>query len=370
MNLIFFGGNKHSKIYKNVKKIKLGKVEVGNYLKPYIIAEIGANHNGDMKLAKELILSAKEAGADCVKFQSWTPSSLIAKEEYDKNQVYNDGDGGKKHFGSLKEMVEKYALTEQQHIELKEFCDKKNIAFASSPFSKEEADLLNRIGVDFFKIASMDINYLDFIQYVASFKKPIILSTGMATLAEIDLAVQTCYKAGNQDVILLHCISIYPPEYKDIHLNNIKMLQNTFDLPVGFSDHTIGISIPLASVALGACVIEKHFTLDKNMPGWDHQVSASPEEMRLICQESKNIVNSLGKHRRIVSEAEENKKLKFRRSLVLTRNIKKGEILKKEDLTAKRPGTNIPPDELDYVVGRTLIEDLKQDELLAWENLI
>lgn len=350
-----------------MKTIKLGKKEVGNFLNPYIIAEIGANHNGDMDLAKKMILSAKEAGADCVKFQSWTPSSLISKEEYERNQSYNDSK--KKHFGSLKEMVEKYALTEKQHFELKEFCDKNKIAFASSPFSKEEADLLNRLGVDFFKIASMDINYLDFIHYVASFKKPIIISTGMATLAEIEKALQTCYDAGNQDVILLHCISIYPPEYKDIHLKNINMLQNTFDVPVGFSDHTIGTSIPLASVVLGACIIEKHYTLDKDMPGWDHEVSANPQEMRVICQESKNISQSLGNNKRIVSKAEEEKKFKFRRSLVLTRDIKKGEVLQKEDITAKRPGTHIPPNEMNFVVGHTLNRDMKQDELIAWENL-
>lgn len=350
-----------------MKKIKLGNVEVGNYLNPYIIAEIGANHNGDMELAKKMILSAKKAGADCVKFQSWTPSSLICKAEYERNQTYNDSK--KKHFGSLKQMVEKYALTEKQHFELKEFCDKNEIAFASSPFSKQEADLLNRLGVDFFKIASMDINYLDFIYYVASFKKPMIISTGMATIAEIEKALQACYDAGNKDVILLHCISIYPPDYKDIHLNNITMLQKTFDVPVGFSDHTIGTSIPLASVALGTCIIEKHFTLDKDMPGWDHEVSANPDEMRVICEESKNILQSLGQYKRTVSKAEEEKKFKFRRSLVLTRDVKKGEILKKGDLTAKRPGTHIPPNELGYVIGLTLNEDLKQDELLAWENL-
>ena len=269
-----------------MKKIQLdNRKEVYNYCEPYIIAEIGANHNGDMKLAKKMILSAKESGADCVKFQSWTSKSLIAKEEYNRNQVYNDSK--KKHFGSLKEMVTKYALTEDQHKELKIFCDNHKITFASSPFSSKEAKLLNDLDVPFFKIASMDINYIDFIKEVAGYQKPIILSTGMATLSEIDKAVKACYEVGNNQVIPLHCISIYPPAYKDIHLNNITMLQKAFGLPIGFSDHTIGTSIPLASTALGACLIEKHFTLDKELPGWDHLISADPDEMKTICEESK-----------------------------------------------------------------------------------
>ncbi|MFV8281356.1 N-acetylneuraminate synthase family protein, partial [Christiangramia marina] len=341
--------------------------EVYNYSTPYVIAEIGANHNGDMDLAKAMILSAKEAGADCVKFQSWTPQSLIAKEEYDRNQVYNDSK--KKHFGSLQEMVKKYALTDDQHRELKTFCDKNDIEFASSPFSKKEADLLNEIGVSFFKIASMDINYIDFIKHVASYQKPIILSTGMSTLSEIESAVEACYSVGNDKVILLHCISIYPPEYKDIHLNNISTLQTVFDLPVGFSDHTIGTAIPLASVALGSCLIEKHFTLDKDLPGWDHEISANPEELKVICSESKNIAEALGSKKRIVSEAEENKKDKFRRSLVISRALKKGHVITSEDLTAKRPGTQIPPNEIDFVIGRKLNIDMEEDSLLRWENL-
>ena len=251
-----------------MKQVKFRDREIGNFLDPYIIAEIGANHNGDIELAKKMILSAKEAGADCVKFQSWTPKSLISREEYENNQVYNDSK--KKHFGSLKEMVTKYALTDAEHKEIKTFCDENNIEFASSPFSIEEAELLNDLGVAFFKIASMDINYTDFLKAVAAYQKPMIISTGMATLAEIETAINACKEVGNEQIVLLHCISIYPPKYQDIHLNNIKMLQDAFDLPIGFSDHTIGTSIPLASVALGACLIEKHFTLDKDLPGWDH----------------------------------------------------------------------------------------------------
>ncbi len=257
--------------------IKIGNKEIKNYGEPYIIAEIGANHNGDIELAKKLIDKAVECGADAVKFQSWTPTSLICKEEYDKNQVYNDSP--KKHFGSLKAMVEKYYLREEQHFELKEYCDKIGVDFCSTPFSKEEVDLLMKLNVPFIKVASMDINNLELLRYMAKQNKPIILSTGMSTLGEIEKAVEVIEEEGNNQIILLHCISIYPPAYEDINLNNILMLEKAFNYPVGFSDHTIGTSIPLAAVALGSCIIEKHFTLDKDMPGWDHEISADPEEL-------------------------------------------------------------------------------------------
>ncbi|MDP2692336.1 MAG: N-acetylneuraminate synthase family protein [bacterium] len=351
-----------------MKKIQLdSKNTVYNFCEPYIIAEVGANHNGDMELAKKMILSAKQNGANCAKFQSWTPSSLIAKEEYERNQVYNDSK--KKHFGSLNEMVKKYALSNDQHKELKDYCDDNDIEFASSPFSTKEAKLLNDLDVSFFKIASMDINYFDFLREIAAYNKPMILSTGMATLGEIDKAVEVCYREGNDKLILLHCISIYPPEYKDIHLNNITMLQQAFDLPVGFSDHTIGTSIPLASAALGACLIEKHFTLDKELPGWDHEISATPDELKTISTESKNIIRSLGNYKRTVSQAEESKKLKFRRSLVAIDRIPKGTIITQENVSAKRPGTQIPPSQIEFVVGRVAKQDIEADILIKWEDL-
>ncbi len=347
--------------------MKLCNQEVKDFNIPYIIAEIGANHNGDMELARELIDSAKSCGCDAVKFQSWTPDSLIAKEEYDRNQRYDDSP--KKHFGSLKEMVEKYYLRPEQHHELKRYCDKIGIEFCSTPFSEDEADLLEELGVHFYKIASMDINNPGFLKHVAGKGKPIILSTGMATLAEIENAVKTIEHEGNHDIILLHCIAIYPPAYEDINLNNILMLRQTFGYPVGFSDHTIGISIPLASVALGSCMIEKHFTLDKDLPGWDHEVSANPEEMKVIVEESRNIARALGTYRRVVSQAEEEKKLKFRRSVVASEDFKRGHVLTENDLLYKRPGKSICPDEARYVIGRKLKRDLFTDDLVRWEDL-
>jgi len=348
--------------------MRLGDREVKDFSTPYVIAEIGANHNGDMTLAKHMIDSAKSCGCDAVKFQSWTPSSLIARAEYDRNQQYNDSP--KKHFGSLKEMVERYYLREEQHWELKEYCNDIGIEFCSTPFSKEEADLLERLEVPFYKIASMDINNHDLLKHIAKKQKPVILSTGMASLAEIENALKTIEGERNFQIILLHCVAIYPPAYEDINLNNIPMLRQTFGYPVGFSDHTIGFSIPLASVALGSCLIEKHFTLDKNMPGWDHEISADPEEMNVIVAESRNISHSLGGFRRTVSPLEEEKKAKFRRSLVANVQLKKGQKIKSSDLTFKRPGCGIPPDKSNYVIGRKLKKDIDTDELILWDDLI
>ncbi|WP_396148824.1 N-acetylneuraminate synthase family protein [Flavobacterium sp.] len=340
--------------------------EVYNFCEPYIIAEIGANHNGDMDLAKKMIDSAVECGCDAVKFQSWTPKSLIAKEEYDRNQSYDDSP--KKHFGSLKEMVEKYYLRDDQHEELKNYCQEKGVDFCSSPFSIEEIDMLVKLNVPFLKIASMDINNIPFLKYAAKTMKPIVVSTGMSTLAEIETAVQTIRNEGNQNIVLLHCISIYPPKDKDIHLRNITMLQQAFNLPIGFSDHSFGASIPLASVALGACVIEKHFTLDKDLPGWDHEISANPVEMKTICEDSKKIAAALGNVYRTVSDEEEQKKSKFRRSIVSSKKLTKGDVIKETDLAYKRPGTGIPPNEYNYLIGRKLNTDLEEDSLFNWNN--
>ncbi len=338
-----------------------------NFCEPYIIAEIGSNHNGDMILAKEMILAAKECGVDSVKFQSWSPATLIAREEYDRNTKYNDSP--KKHFGSLREMCEKYYLRPEQHFELKEFCDKHEIDFSSSPFANEEVNLLDKVGVAFHKVASMDINNLLLLKHIAKSGKPVLLSTGMSTLEEIATAVKTIENEGNHNIVLLHCIAIYPPKYEDINLRNITMLQQTFGYPVGFSDHSMGYSIPISSVALGACVIEKHFTIDKDLPGWDHMISADPEEMKMIVQESKIIAKSMGSLQRTVSADEEAKKLKFRRSVVALRPIPQGTVISPEDLTAKRPGLGIPPNEIFNIYGRTAARDILEDDVLRWEDI-
>jgi N,N'-diacetyllegionaminate synthase len=343
--------------------IKLGEVEVGAGKPPYIIAEVGSNHNGDMNLCRQLIDEAALAGADAVKFQSWTDKSLIAEEEYANNPEYSDK---KKHFGSLREMVSTYQLTATQHQEAHAHCRDRGIAFCSTPFSIEEVDLLDGLDVPFFKIASMDIVHLALLKYAARKQRPIVISTGMATMAEIERAVETVRAEGNEQIILLHCISIYPPEYETIHLRNMAMLQQAFGVPVGFSDHTLGTAVPLAAIALGASVIEKHFTLDPDMAGWDHAISADPEQLRTIVVEGRNVFAALGASGRRVSAAEMEKRKKFRRSLVARHKLSRGHLLTEADLDAKRPGTGVAPDEIAYVLGRRLSSDLEADQVLNW----
>jgi N,N'-diacetyllegionaminate synthase len=350
-----------------VNNIALGDVVVGDGCRPYVIAEIGSNHNGDMDLCHRLIGAAAEAGADAVKFQSWSESSLIAREEYDRNLDYDDK---KKHFGSLREMVRAYQLTPEQHVTALGWCRERGVAFASSVFSPEEADLLDSLEVPFYKIASMDVVNLPLLEYVAGKRRPMLIATGMATLGEIEIAVRTVREAGNDELALLHCVSIYPPDYDSIRLRNIPMLREVFGVPVGFSDHTLGTPVPLAAVALGACIIEKHFTIDKDMEGWDHAISADPDELRTIVDEGRNVFAALGGAERVVSAAEIEKRGRFRRSLVTRGALSRGHVLTERDLTAKRPGTGVSPAELAYVVGRALAVDVEEDHVLRWEDVI
>ena len=349
-----------------MRPVNLGTVAVGGDNPPYIVAEIGSNHNGDMDLCLQLIDAAAEAGADAVKFQSWTETSLIAEEEYERNPTYADK---KKHFGSLREMVRAYQLTPEQHVVARDHCRERGIAFSSSAFAPAEADLLVGLDVPFIKIASMDVTNLPLLAYVARAGKPVVLSTGMATLGEIERALDTVRAEGNEEVILLHCVSVYPAAPSTVHLRNLETLRDAFDVPVGFSDHTLGTAIPLAAIALGACMIEKHFTLDQDMEGWDHAISSDPAVLRAVVEDGRAIHESLGSTRRIVSEAEIVKRRQFRRSLVARAALPAGHVLAEADLDAKRPGTGIGPDELGYVVGRELAADLAEDQVLRWEHL-
>jgi N,N'-diacetyllegionaminate synthase len=349
-----------------VQPINLSGRLVGPGHPPYIIAEIGSNYNGDMTLCKRMIDEAKRCGADAVKFQSWSKNSLISKAEFARNTTYADTH---RHFGSLEQMVEKYQFTAEQHVEVAAYCKEVGIHFMSSAFAPEEVDLLASMDTPAIKVASMDVNHLPLLAHMAKSNKPIILSTGMASLDEIAVAMNVLKENGATEISLLHCISIYPPDYADIHLNNMQMLAETFDVPIGFSDHSVGTAIPLAAIALGACIIEKHFTTNKEMEGWDHWISADPTELEVICREGKNIFTALGSAKRIVSEAELAKRSKFRRRTVLKKAIKAGEVLSLEHLDFKRPGTGIHPNEYPYVVGRSVKRDLEVDVELEWSDL-
>lgn len=346
--------------------ITVGSRTIGSGQPPYVIAEVGSNHNGDMDLCRRLIDAAADAGADAVKFQSWSEKTLIADEEYARNTEYADR---KKHFGSLRSMVQAYQFTVEQHRLAHAHCLARGIAFCSTPFAPAEVDMLESLDVPFYKVASMDIVYPELLRHIARKGRPVMISTGMATLSEIEEAVAVVRSEGNRQIVLLHCVSIYPPDHDTIHLRNIETLRDAFDVPVGFSDHTMGTAIPMASIALGACVIEKHFTLDKDMPGWDHAISADPKELRSIVEDGKHVWQSLGCRERTVSTAEMEKRKKFRRSLVLRHDVEAGHVLRAEDLNAKRPGTGVPPNDLSYVLGRKLNRAMVADQVLRWSDL-
>ncbi|MCP4323276.1 MAG: N-acetylneuraminate synthase [Psychromonas sp.] len=350
--------------------MKLTKnADINNYSKPYIIAELGSNHNGDMDLAKKLITEAKEAGADCVKFQSWSKETIFAQVKYRDNYFIADDYRDRTDF-TLEEIVEAYSISENELLDMKRFCDEIGIDCSSTPFSKKEADfLIDKLDSPFIKVASMDLNNLPFLDYLARKNKPIILSTGLSELYEIDKAIKIIEAAGNFKIAILHCVSTYPPIDSDVNLNNIKTLMKIYpDYCIGFSDHTIGIEIPLAAVALGACIIEKHFTLDKQMEGWDHKVSASKEELSTIVNGAKRINDALGSYR-IKAPESEDKISEFRRSIVLTRTMKKGDIIEATDIDYKRPGTGIKPELTEFIIGMRINKDLDYDHLLSQSDL-
>jgi len=345
-------------VYENVR----------NFEKPYIIAEIGANHNGDIELAKKLIDQAAEAGADCAKFQSWTKDSIFSRKVYEENYFLKDDYRNRNDY-SLEEIVEEFSLGKDEFIELKNYCDEKNIDFGCSPFSKDEVDfLVDTLHVPFIKVASMDLNNFPFLSYIASKQVPIILATGLSEMSEIDEAVRTIEKHHNK-IVLLHCVSNYPPRDEHVNLRNITMLQNYYSsYSVGFSDHTIGVEIPLASVALGVSVIEKHFTLDKEMFGWDHKVSADYNDLIQIVQGSKRIVEALGSYRRHLTSYDAEKIPAFRRSIVAARHIPEGKTIEHADLNFKRPGTGIEPRFVDFIIGKKAKKEIKHDTLLTLED--
>ncbi|MGZ8415244.1 MAG: N-acetylneuraminate synthase family protein [Gemmatirosa sp.] len=333
---------------------------------PYVIAEIGANHNGDMDLCARLIESAAECGADAVKFQSWSRSTLFSEGQYrrDAQRVRSNGGGP-----TLQESVEQYQLSHEQHRLAARWCREAGITFMSSAFAPAEVDMLVDLDVPAIKLASMDVTHLPLLEYVAGTGLPILLSTGMATLGEVERALDTLRSNNAGPVVLLHCVSIYPTPPEQVHLRTMATWSHAFDVPVGYSDHTMGVAVPLAAVALGACVIEKHFTLDKSLPGWDHAISADPAELRAITSGARDVHAALGHARRVVGDAELQKRLAFRRCMVARRPLRRGERLTNADVDFKRPGNGIQPDELSYVLGRALLRDVDAESELSWGDL-
>jgi sialic acid synthase SpsE len=349
--------------------MNIGSRQIRNFAEPYIVAEIGANHNGDMDLARTLVLEAKRTGCDCAKFQSWKKESIFSKKVYEENKFLDDDYRNRTDY-TLESIVDAYSVSESELSDLKRLCDEVGIDFGCTPFTKREVDfLVDELNIGFVKIASMDLNNYEFLKYVGGKRRPVVLSTGLSTLSEIDRAVQAIEGTGNRDIILLHCIAVYPPRDETINLRNIKMLRTNYpDYPVGFSDHSFGTTVPLAAVALGAAMLEKHFTLDKAMPGWDHKVSMTPDEMAELVIGSKRIVKALGTTRRVLSKEDYRQIPAFRRSIVAARAIAKGQTIQIEDLDVKRPGTGIEPQYLEIIVGRVAKRDIGFDEMLTSDD--
>ncbi len=331
---------------------------VGDYLAPYFIAELNTSHFGNVDTARSMILRAKEAGCDCVKFQSWSADSLYSDSYFRQNTI-------------AKRMVTKFALGDAELADLAAYCREVGIDFASTPYSPAEAEfLVEACGVPFIKIASMELNNLPYLAHMAGLGVPLVLSTGMGTLEEVVRAVGTIEAAGNDDIIILHCTSVYPSPPETIRLRNITGLRSEFPThPIGYSDHSVGIEIPGAAIALGACLIEKHFTLDSSKIGMDNQMATEPEEMGRMIAACRTVHAALGGSGRILTETERAQIPKMRRSVIAARSLKAGEILVSGDLDAKRPGDGIPPTEMPALIGRTMARDVEAGAPLAHDDV-
>jgi N,N'-diacetyllegionaminate synthase len=345
------------------RKIRIAGRVVGEQAPCFIIAEAGVNHNGDINLAKRLVDVAMQAGADAVKFQTFKAENVVTKTA--KKAEYQKKTTGAEESQFV--MIKKLELEERDFEELFGYAHRKGIIFLSSPFDKRSVDLLDRLGVPAFKIASGEITNLPLIKYIAQKGKPIILSTGMSTIAEIKEALQVINEEGTRDIVLLHCVTSYPAEVESSNLRAMETLRRTFKLPVGLSDHTIGITVPIAAVALGAAALEKHFTLDKNLPGPDHKASLTPEELNQMIIVVRQVEEAMGNGIKSPTEEEEEIKRVARRSIVAKIDIPKGTFITEEMLDIKRPGIGIEPKYLDLIVGRKARRNIKKDCILNWD---
>nr|WP_297705531.1 N-acetylneuraminate synthase [uncultured Butyrivibrio sp.] len=323
----------------------------------YIIAEAGVNHNGSYELACRLVDAAKTAGADCIKFQTFKTKNLVSdnakKAEYQRKIT---GDG------SQSDMLRKLELSYDEFLGLKEYCGKVGITFLSTPFDLDSIAFLNSIDMPFWKIPSGEITNYPYLVAIARTGKPVVMSTGMCNMKEIEDAISVLRDNGANDIKLLHCNTEYPTPYEDVNLKVMKTMNEAFKVEVGYSDHTNGIEVPIAAVALGATVIEKHFTLDRNMEGPDHKASLEPDELAAMVTSIRNIEKAMGNGIKEPSNSEVKNIKAARKSIVAKRNIKAGEVLDERNLTTKRPGTGISPMRWNEVIGTRAIRDFDEDE--------
>lgn len=345
-------------------RIKISDKFIGEGMPCFIIAEAGVNHNGDINLAEKLIDAAADAGADAVKFQTFKAEKLVLQDT-DKAEYQMKSTSSEE---SQYQMLKKLELTESNFEELKSYAEKKNIIFLSTPFDNESVDFLDNIGVPLFKIGSGELTNLPLLQHIAKKNKPVILSTGMSTLGEIEEALYTLVNEELRDIIILHCITSYPAKAEEANLNVIKTLRSCFKLPVGLSDHTLGINVSLAARVLGACVIEKHFTLDKKLPGPDHGASLDPEELGALVKGIREIERALGDGIKKPTKEEESIKKFVRKKLVACVEIPRGAIIAEGMVMLKRVGTEegIDPKYLYSVLGKKALQEIKMNSPIKW----
>ncbi len=331
----------------------------------FIIAEAGVNHNGEIELAKRLVDAAREANADAVKFQTWVTEKLIATDaamaEYQKQNLGRE----QRQF----EMLKRLEFTHDQFRELKAYAEHSSILFLSTPDEEESADFLERMGMPVFKIGSGEVTNLPYLHHVALKMKPIILSTGMSTLGEVEAAVRTMEEAGNQRLALLHCVSDYPAQACDCNLRAMDTLASAFGYPVGFSDHTLGIDIAVAAVARGACVLEKHLTLDQTMPGPDHSASLDPAEFASMVRAIREIESALGDGVKKPAPSEFETKKVVQKAIVAARPVRIGEVLAERDLALKRTSGGLVPAYLPLIIGRCADRDIEVNCTITMDML-
>lgn len=331
---------------------------IKEYSEPYIIAEVNSSHNGNVDVAKKMIDAAIEAGCDCVKFQSWTSKTLYCKTYYQENPI-------------AKRFVDKLSLSSDELRMMAGYCKEKGIAFSSTPYSYNEVDfLVDECDAPFVKISSMEVNNPEYLRYIGQKKIPIILSTGMADYDEVKRAVSIIEETGNTNIAILHCVSVYPTPLDRTNLKNIEGLREMFpQYPIGYSDHTLGDTAAVAAVALGAAIIEKHITLDASRIGMDNQMAMEPQALKELVNKCKSVATALGDKKRTLFPEEMQQREKMRRSVVVVKDLKAGDVITREVLDVKRPGTGIAPAEINDIIGYKVNRDIEADTILNKTDL-
>lgn len=325
-----------------------------------VIAEVGVNHNGSLKLAKNMVLEAKRAGADYVKFQTFVPEKLVSKNAV-KAEYQKETTGAEE---SQLQMLQKLSLTEENFVELQRYCNEVGIGFISTPFDLESLNFLETLDLDFWKIPSGEVTNLPYLEAIAHTGRKVIMSTGMCEMEEIKAALSVLEENGTKEIVLLHCNTQYPTPFCDVNLSAMKQIADETGKPIGYSDHTVGIEVPIAAVAMGATVIEKHFTLDKNMEGPDHRASLEPQELKAMVDAIRNIEKCIGNGIKRRTESERKNCEVARKSIVVKIPIKKGETFTSENVTVKRPGTGISPMKWYELMGKKAVRDYEVDEII------